>query len=167
MKKIIIIFAVLCFTLFFPQEGYIGIEKVKIGRYKYEIFLSRFYNIENNISSIFYELRFKNKLIHVGTYLSFRRNESSKKYSEKLESWHPDDPRQFYKDGIVLGEGKMDIDKKNKTITNTFTIFYKDHPENNSFDKRIQIYKQKKDGFFEIILVKEYYNSDEKIIFKK
>lgn len=138
---------------------------VKLGKYTYRISLEEGYNYENNFNYFSLNISHKNKTQSIGTRLIFRENNTSDKYKTKMDESHPPDPRSLLRDGIVIGEGKIAVDEKNRIITNTLIIYKKENTY--SYDKQIQVYKQKKDGFFELILIKEYNNGIEKILLDK
>ncbi len=161
--RCIILFLILTSNVFLGQNP--DEHSIKLGKYTYRIFLEEGYNYELNYTYFSINISHKNKTQNIGTRLTFRENNTSDKYKTKIDESHPPDPRSFLRDGIIIGEGEIVVDKNNKTITHTFSIYEKE--AEHSYDKRIQVYKQKKDGFFELIQIKEYYNGIEKTLLDK
>ena len=81
--------------------------------------------------------------------------------NEKL----PPNPLLKYRDREVTGEGHIEVDMKSRKITNTFINYTKDYDDEPDSVKRV--YKQRKDGFFDLILLIEYKDSKEKVILER
>ena len=143
------------------------VKELKIGNYNYELYQHSFFNYERNIDGTSFSIKLKNKEQLLGTAITYRKTNSSKNYEQKASKELPPDIRSTYKDGIILSEGKIDIDEKNKIITVIESTFIKDNGFENEPDSVKRIYKQKKNGFFEIVFIAEYKNGIEKIISKK
>ena len=160
--KTILLLSISIFTLSFisAQESE-KVEKIKIGKYFYEIYLKENWFYEENKSFINYYLRFRNREQFLGNYLTYRKAGSSKNYEKKASEELPPDIRSTYKDGIILSEGNIAIDQKNREILITEKTFYKDVGFENTVDCTKRIYKQRKNGFFELIKISEYKNDVE------
>lgn len=162
--KIILLISIFTFSFIFAQKTE-KFEKIMIGKYKYELYLKENWGYEENKSFINYILRFKDREQFIGTYLTFRKTGSSKNYEKKVSPELPPDFRSLYKDGVINSEGEVEIDKKNRLIIIKEKRFIKDYDSEPDSTKRI--YKQKKDGFFELMKIFEYRDGEEKIIFEK
>ena len=167
MKTILVLLISIFTFSFISAQDSEKPEKIKIGKYKYEISLKDDWNYERNISIISYNIRFKNKEQWLGTLLTYRKTGSSKNYEKKVSEELPPDIRFTYKDGIILSEGNIAIDQKNREILITEITFYKDVNFENTPNCTKRIYKQKNDGFFELIKISEYKNDVERKVFEK
>ncbi|MDN3607097.1 hypothetical protein [Kaistella yonginensis] len=167
MKTILILLiSIFTFSCVSAQENE-KLEKIKIGKYKYEIYLKENWFYEENKSFINYILRFKNRERFLGNHLTYRKTGSSKNYEKKVSEELPPDMRSTYKDGVILSEGNITIDEKNKEIVILEKTFYKDEDFEDNPDSTKRIYKQKKDGYFELIKIIENKNGQESIVLKK
>ena len=137
-----------------------------MGNNVYENCLYPFFNYERNINGMSFYIKLKNKEQLLGTAITYRRTDSSGNY-KKINEGMPQDVRSAYKDGVILSEGKIDIDEKNKLITIIENTFVKDDGFENEPDSVKRVYRQRKDGFFNLVLLTEYRNGQEKIILKK
>lgn len=166
MKKVLLVMSVFTSFLISAQEIE-KVEKIKIGKYEYEIFLDTSYNVERNFQILSYLIKLGNHKQNLGSYLVYRETGSSKKYLKKVDEKHPPDLRSFLKDGIILSKGAIDIDEKNKVITIIDKTLNNDEDYESEPDSTKRVYKQRKDGFFDLILIAEYRNDKEKIVFEK
>ena len=103
----------------------------------------------------------------MGILLTYRKTGSSKNFVKKVSEELPPDIRATYKDGIILSEGTIEIDKMNKTITIIEKTIYKDEGFEDEPDYTKRIYKQKRNGFFELKNIINKKNDQEEVIFKK
>lgn len=138
-------------------------DKIRIGKYEYEIYLKDFYSYEIDEYGINYYIRLKGKEQAIGSFLSYRTHLKSRDIgmNEKL----PPNPLLKYRDREVTGEGHIEVDMKSRKITNTFINYTKDYDDEPDSVKRV--YKQRKDGFFDLILLIEYKDSKEKVILER
>lgn len=160
-------FIVLLSSSFLYAQEISKVEKLKIGNYVYSNYLYPFFNYERNIDGMSFYIRLNDKKQFLGTAITYRRTNSSKNYEKKVGKELPPDVRSTYKDGIILSEGKIDIDEKNKMITIVENTFVKDNGFENEPDSVKRVYRQRKGGLFNLVLLTEYRNGQEKIIVKK
>lgn len=117
-----------------------NIDKVKIGKYAYNIYNKEHLEYEANKMNLTFLISLNDKEYSLGKYLSYNLKNSP----------------------VLLGIGQLKIDKTNKTITCTYKNIIKDNYE--KYDSIIYINKQKSDGGFYKISIVEYYNGVKKIL---
>ena len=166
MKAIMKLVFVLIMTLNYAQNNEKK-ENIKIGDYKYEIFLQDGWNYERNLNYINFILKFRHEEQFLGNYLTYRKTSSSQNYKNKISEELPLDIRSTYKDGIILSEGEIEINEAKKTITAISKTFYKDKGFESDPDTIKRIYRQKRCGSFELVQVSEFGNNKETITYKK
>jgi len=137
MKTIYTIIAILFFTNLKAQNN---IEKIKIGKYVYNIYSKNYFEYEINKMNLAFLISFNNKEYHLGTHLSYKNDENP----------------------YLLGIGTLKINKKDKKIICTFKNLTKNATE--KFDSIIYVNKQRIDGSFEKISIVEYQNGKQKVI---
>ena len=167
MKSVFSLIIILAFAFLSAQKKSIKIEKIKIGNFEYEINLKEAWFYEENKSYINYTLRLKNEQQFLGNYLTYRKTGSSKNYEKKVSAELPPDPRSVLKDGVILSEGEIEINKNRREIIVIEKILYKDKDFEDSPDSIKRIYRQRKNGIFELLKISEYYGSIEKVMFEK
>lgn len=162
MKATFSLLTIFVFSNFFSQE--LQSNKIKIGKYKYEIYLKGGYNYEVDEYGISYYIRLNDKENSIGPFLSYRtflRSRNAPVIDEKL----PPNPLLKFKDREVTGQGKIEIKKEKREIVNTFIRYIKTYESD--ADSTRTIYKQGKNGFFNPVFIAEYNNGIEKITLKK
>ena len=138
-KRTILFIAILCTPLLYCQETE-KVEKIKIGKYKYELYIKNSYNYELNFWILSYYIKKGSKEQYICPLLRYREN-------------------------TILGKGDIDINHNTGIITSKYNNLIKDFKEDADSTKHVK--KQNKQGFFEPILTVEYTNGKEKILFKK
>lgn len=162
LSSLIIMFSLLS-NLISGQE-IIQPDKTKIGKYEYEIYLKDFYSYEIDEYGINYYIRLKGREQAIGSFLLYRTHLKSRDI-ETMNEKLPPNPLLKFKDREVTGEGNIELDKKSGKITNTFINYTKTNDDEPDSVKRV--YKQRKDGFFDLILLIEYKDGKEKVILKR
>lgn len=117
-----------------------NIDKVKIGKYDYNIYNKEYHEYEINKMNLSFLISLNDKEYNLGKYLSYNLENSP----------------------ILLGIGQLKINKINKTITCTYKNLIKDNYE--KYDSILYINKQKADGSFYKISIVEYHNGIKNII---
>ena len=164
-KKIILFIAFIFNCSIYSQEIFQR-EQIKIGKFKYTVGISETYFLyENNINVINFELSFKNKYQLIGSKITYRMPGSSSNYNFKVDDSHPSDVRATYKDGIILSIGELKVNFEERTITVKVKNVNKDN--DTLPDTSVSLYKQKKNGFFELIKIIDVSNEKENVIFKR
>lgn len=164
-NKIILFIAFIFNSSIYSQEIFQN-EQIQIGNFKYTLGISAKYFIyEENKNVINFELRFKNKHQLIGSKITYRMPESSSNYNFKVDDSHPSDVRTTYKDGIILSTGELKVDLKERSIT--VEVKYVNKDNETVPDTSVSLYKQKKNGFFELIKIIEVSNGKENVVFKK
>jgi hypothetical protein len=139
IKKTLLLVAITFSSLIYSQETE-KVEKIKIGKYNYELYIKKTYNNELDFWVLSYYIKKKSREQYVAHVLSYREN-------------------------IILGKGDIDIDYKGKRITSKSVNLIKNFI--NDADSTKYVKKQNNRGFFEPILTVEYTNGKEKILYKK
>ena len=137
MKNLSFPIFLLLFNYCFSQTN---IEKIKIGKYTYNIYSKNYFEYEINQMNLAFLISFNNKEYHLGTHLSYKNGENP----------------------YLLGLGNLKINKKGKKIICTFKNLIKDETE--KFDSIVYVNKQRVDGSFEKISIVEYQNGKKKVI---
>lgn len=161
MKRFAIIFLLLVFKQFYAQEN---IEKTKIGKYQYEFFLQDIYFHEDDEYGINYYIHLKDKKQFIGSFITYRTFIRSRK-ALIVDKDLPPSPLLKFNDREVTGVGSLKIKKKTKEIISTFKRYVKNHESDADSIKRN--YKQREDGFFNLVSVTEYRDGKEEVVFKK
>jgi hypothetical protein len=138
-KKTILFIAILCTSFIYCQETE-KVEKIKIGKYKYELYIAKTYNNELNFWILSYYIKKGSKEQYICPFLTYREN-------------------------TILGKGDIDINHNTGIITSTYNNLIKNFKEDADSTKHVK--KQSKQGFFEPILIVEYTNGKEKVLFRK
>jgi|SRR3970282_1863994 len=138
-KKNILLIFILFINFIYSQETQ-KTEKVKIGKYKYELYIKNSYNYELKFWVLSYHIKKGSKEQYLAPLLSYRENK-------------------------ILSVGNIDIDYNNNTIICIYKNLFKDFKEDADSIKYVK--KQNKNGFFDPILTIEYTNGKEKVLFKK
>jgi len=129
MKKFLLVISLISF---FNLKAQNTIEKVKIGKYTYNIYTKCHFEYEVNKMNIDFFISIKNKEFHLGKNISYKVIEKP----------------------CLSGIGKLRIDKKQNSITNVYVNLDKDNLE--TYDSIVYINKQKSDGSFYKDVVIEY-----------
>lgn len=162
MKSTFSIIIIFIFSTFYSQE--FQSNKVKIGKYNYEIYLKGFYNYEIDEYGINYYIRLNGKESFIGSFLSYRtflKSRNTPIFDDKL----PANPLLKFKDREVTGEGKIEIKKDKKEIINTFIKYTKAHDEDSDSTK--SVYRQGKNGYFRLVSFTEYRKGTKKTVIEK
>lgn len=163
MKSIFFFLIILLtFSNIFAQEIYPN--KAKIGKYSYEIYLKGFYNYEIDEYGINYCIRLNGKERIIGPFLTYRTFLKSR-MAPIVDENLPPNPLLKFSDREVTGGGKIEIKKSKREIVNTFIKYTKNYESEPDSVK--SVYKQTKNGLFNIVLISEYHNGKEKTVFKK
>ena len=166
LTKKTIIFLTFFFSCSIYSQEIFQKKQIQIGKFKYTVGNSEtFFLYENNINVINFELCFKNKYQLIGSKITYRISGSSSNYNFKVDDNHPSDVRSAYKDGIILSIGELNVNSEERTITVKIKNVNKDN--DSSPDTIESIYKQKKNGFFELVKIIEAINGKENVVFMK
>lgn len=138
------------------------VDKVKIGKYIYNLYLSEFYAYEDDLYGISYSISRKGKEQNIGTFLVYRTLIRDK--SDPIEKEHP--PNRFlkFKELEVKGEGSIHIENEQGRIINKFVTYRKDYEF--EADSSVHVFQQGKRGFFQRIETIEYRNGMGKTVLK-
>ncbi len=162
--KISSLFLFLFISMFKGQEINAD-KKIKIGKFEYKIYLKEDWNYEDNKTIIRYIINRNGKEQVLGFFLTYRKPNSSEEFKNKIDENHPPDERSLFKDGIINLQGNMKIDYSSNIIEFAEFNFHKDY--DSEPDCTIRKFRQNKQGFFDLILIKEISKDSEKIVFQK
>lgn len=138
-KRIILAITILCTPFLYSQETH-KVEKIKIGKYKYETYYKSFNNYEVN---------------EKGFSLFYKKRNTEQSICSCI----------YYKNDSILSLSHVIVDKEEGLITCMLKTLVK--RVDFEADSIKYVKKQNKQGFFEPILTVEYKNGKEKILFKK
>jgi coenzyme F420-reducing hydrogenase beta subunit len=138
-KTLIFIFAITMVTITFAQDTN-KVEKIKIGKFKYELYLKSSFNYELNFYVLSYYLKKGCNEQYIGSALSYRND-------------------------VILSKGNVFIDYNYgsiicKSINLSKQVLHKE-------DSTYTTMTQNKKGFFKTTLVIEYKDGKENVLFKK
>jgi hypothetical protein len=139
VKQILLFIAIIFSSLIYSQET-VKAEKIKIGKYKYEIYYKNFNHYEVNEKGYSLFLKKGNKEQSICACI-------------------------YYKNDNILSLGDVIIDKERGLITCVVKTIVK--RVDFASDSIKYIKKQNKRGFFESVFTVEYRNGKELILYKK
>jgi hypothetical protein len=139
VRENVLLIAIL-FSHFVYSQEIEKTEKIKIGKYKYELYLKNLYNYELNFWILSYYLKKGSNEQFIAPLLSYREN-------------------------TILSKGSIDIDHNSGMIICNYKNLIKDFKEDADSIKYVK--KQNKRGFFDPILTVEYKNGKENVLYKK
>jgi len=138
-KSTILFITILCSPFLYCQETE-KVEKIKIGKFKYETYYKNFNHYEVN---------------EKGYSLFYKKGNAEQSICACI----------YYKDDQILSLGHMIVDKEKGLITCVVKTIVK--RVDFASDSIKYIKKQNKRGFFDPILTIEYKNGKENVLYKK